>query len=96
MQSATDISRLTARVVGEVQGVGFRFFVRRQAQALGLRGFVRNAADGSVEVVAEGPRSQLEQLLRALCRGPLGADVRDVEVSWGAATGQFTDFRIAH
>jgi acylphosphatase len=96
MQSATDYCRLTARAVGRVQGVGFRLWVRRQALALGLRGWTRNQPDGSVEVVAEGPRFLLEQLLESLRRGPAGAQVHTVEVAWGAADGSLTDFRIMH
>ena len=53
--------RLTAIVHGDVQGVGYRFFAQRQAARLGLRGYVRNLRDGTVEVVAEGPRPLLDQ-----------------------------------
>ena len=79
--------RLQARVHGQVQGVGYRFYVRRQAAALGVRGYVRNLPDGSVEVVAEGERPVLEQLLRALERGPTGAVVERVDVRWEPAEG---------
>lgn len=88
--------RLTAVVRGEVQGVGFRFFVTRQANALRLRGYVRNRADGGVEVVAEGPRVSLERLLRELRRGPSGAVVTDVEENWSEAAGTFGGFGIRH
>ena len=96
VSSATDFFRMSALVTGHVQGVGYRFFARRQAQALGLRGYVRNQPGGAVEVVAEGPRGLLEQLVEALRRGPAGALVRQVEVSWGAADGRFVEFRIEH
>ena len=88
------LSRLAARVHGDVQGVGFRFFVRREASALGVRGYVRNLADGDVEVVAEGDRSRLEQLLAALERGPSAADVERVETRWSAGDGAFSSFQI--
>lgn len=88
------MSRLTARVHGEVQGVGFRFFVRREASSLGLRGYVRNLADGDVEVVAEGDHRRLEQLLAALERGPSAADVERVETSWSAGDGAFSTFQV--
>jgi acylphosphatase len=68
------------RVRGMVQGVGFRFWTQREARRLGLIGFVRNAADGSVEVLAGGPRDQLELLHEALRRGPSGARVDAVEI----------------
>ena len=85
--------RLTARITGRVQGVGFRAFVQRQAQRAGCTGYVRNAADGqSVEVLAEGTRTALEQLLDALQRGPRLAHVADVAASWGEASGAFPDF----
>lgn len=64
---------------GLVQGVGFRWFVWRQAEKLGLKGYVRNMRDGSVEVLAEGPESAVEALGRALERGPSMARVDRVE-----------------
>ena len=90
------IAQLTARVRGHVQGVGYRFFARRAAVSLGLRGYVRNLPDGAVETVAEGSRGDLEALLAALWRGPSEARVADVEASWGAATGTFGGFSIRH
>jgi acylphosphatase len=96
MASSIEAVRLTARVSGRVQGVGYRFFARRQAQALGLRGYVRNLPGDGVEVVSEGARNLLEQLLDALRRGPAGAHVMHVEVAWDAATGDFDEFRIEH
>lgn len=88
--------RLTAIVRGEVQGVGYRYFAQRQARALGLRGYARNRADGTVEVVAEGSRPQLERLLAELWRGPGAARVAEVEATWSAATGTFGGFGIRH
>jgi acylphosphatase len=88
--------RLEATVTGEVQGVGYRFFVLRVAQKLGLLGYVRNRADGGVEVIAEGSRRLLEELLRELQRGPRGGRVDDVRVMWRDAEGAFKDFRIVH
>lgn len=66
-------------VRGQVQGVGFRWFVWRQAERLKLRGFARNLADGSVEVVADGPDQELAQFEQALERGPSAARVAGVE-----------------
>jgi acylphosphatase len=65
-------------VVGKVQGVGFRWFVREQARRWGVRGWVRNRPDGSVEIAASGPEQSLEGLLAAVRRGPEGAAVADV------------------
>ena len=68
-------------VRGRVQGVGFRWFVWKTAERLGLGGLARNLPDGSVEVVAEGPGPALEQLAQALQRGPPLAQVERVERS---------------
>ena len=89
-------TRLEAKVSGEVQGVGYRYFVLRVALKLGLHGYVRNMADGSVEVVAEGPRPILEEFLRELWRGPRGARVDDIRSAWRAAEEAFSGFRILH
>ena len=67
-------------ITGRVQGVGFRWFVREQARALGLSGLVRNQPDGSVLVDAAGTARGLAQLEDALARGPSGAEVLAVEV----------------
>jgi acylphosphatase len=77
-----DPTIVTARrwiVRGIVQGVGFRWFVWREAERLGLRGVARNLLDGSVEVIAEGAEPALEDLARALARGPAMAHVEHVE-----------------
>jgi acylphosphatase len=85
--------RLVAVVRGHVQGVGFRWFVMREVSP-GLRGWVANRADGSVEVVAEGSRIDLEALLEALNEGPGGAWVRGVDVAWEPARGGLPAFTI--
>jgi acylphosphatase len=66
-------------VRGVVQGVGFRWFVLREAHRLDVRGWVSNLPDGSVEVVADGPAASLAQLVHALARGPGAAEVSGVE-----------------
>jgi acylphosphatase len=87
--------RLTARVVGRVQGVGFRWWTRRVADELGLLGWVMNGDDErSVDVVAEGPPDALERLERWLEAGPDGARVERVEARRGPATNEFDDFGI--
>ena len=86
------LSRLHAIVEGRVQGVSFRYFVSEQAHFLGIMGWVRNRTDGSVEVMVEGPRSQLELLLDELSVGPHSASVSEVQVEWLEATGEFSSF----
>jgi acylphosphatase len=82
-----DRARLEASVRGRVQGVGFRYFVRREAVRLGLAGWVANESDGSVRVVADGPRDALETLLAALREGPPAAIVERVVVNWPPVAG---------
>ncbi len=71
--------RVHCVVRGRVQGVGFRWFVRESARAARLAGWVRNLADGSVEVAASGADSDIESLRSALRRGPSGAIVSSVD-----------------
>ena len=87
--------RLTARVSGRVQGVGFRWWVRRHAEGLGLVGWVMNGDDErSVEVVAEGPASSIAELERLLNEGPSGARVESVDARRGPVSGEFDRFGI--
>ena len=89
------MERLHAIVHGDVQGVGFRYFVQRKAQQLGLSGWVRNNDDGSVELVAEGNRRELEDLKRVVEEGPRLARVDRVETRWSEATGNLGRFELA-
>ncbi len=86
--------QLNAIVYGRVQGVGFRFFVLKNAVELGLKGWVRNLSGGMVEVLAEGSAESLQALLTALRRGPEPAYVREVKYHFSAATGSFSEFDI--
>jgi acylphosphatase len=87
--------RLTARVTGRVQGVGFRWWVQRRAAELGLVGWVMNAPDErSVELVAEGTPDAIAELERLLHVGPSGAFVEAVETERGSASGEFDRFGI--
>ena len=89
------VDRLRAVVSGRVQGVNFRQFVYTRARFLRLTGYVGNMDDGrSVEVVAEGPRQDLEQLLEYLHEGPRSARIDSVEVEWREASGSWTDFGV--
>ena len=92
--SETDITRLHAIVHGRVQGVGFRAFVVDRGIALGAKGWARNKWDGTVEVLAEGDRQQLERLLTAIHQGPRMANVIRVDVDWQPATGEFSSFHV--
>jgi acylphosphatase len=89
------VERLHAVIHGEVQGVGFRYFVIREARQLGLRGWVRNNDVGTVELVAEGRRADLEQLRSAAERGPRHARILRADVDWSVALGGLDGFDLA-
>lgn len=84
----------TFRVRGRVQGVGFRWFVEKEAATLGIAGWVRNRADGSVEVLAQGTREQLFALRAKLQEGPRAARVDDVEEFESQPQQDMKTFRI--
>ena len=85
---------LRALVRGRVQGVGFRFFVRREAERLGLGGYARNLPDGGVEVVAVGSAASLERLVQRLGQGPPGARVESVERADLARVPEFDGLQV--
>ena len=86
--------RLEATIRGRVQGVGFRYFVVRQAMDLGLVGWVANEPSGRVVCVAEGPVTALDVLEEALRKGPVGAIVEGVDAVRMPATGRFVRFSV--
>lgn len=75
------------RVTGRVQGVFFRAWTQQQASELGLNGWVRNCADGSVEAQVEGDEAAIKALVGRLWSGPPSADVKHIEVEESAAEG---------
>jgi acylphosphatase len=81
-------------VEGRVQGVGYRDYACRRAAVLGLGGWVMNLRDGRVRLLAEGPRGRIEELVRALEKGPPLCRVARVDVRWMAPTGGFADFGV--
>jgi acylphosphatase len=91
---ALEQRRLEARVYGQVQGVGYRFFARQAARWLNLRGYVRNRTDRSVEVVAEGTKCDLDQFLVQLRQGPSAAVVERVDVKWLPSRRTFLGFEV--
>ncbi len=91
-EKAVEARRFVVR--GRVQGVGFRWFVEREAHVLGIAGWVRNNADGSVEVLAMGSREQLVGLRSRLRAGPRAARVDDVEEADAKPVAGLANFRI--
>jgi acylphosphatase len=83
-------------ISGDVQGVGFRAWVIRQARELGVLGWVKNREDGAVETVAEGTRKDLEEFVQRCRRGPGVAWVEKVDVRWEEATGEYDDFDVVY
>lgn len=86
--------RIDARIHGKVQGVFYRANTREKAQGLGLDGWVKNLPDGTVRLVAEGPRADLEALVDWTHEGSPAARVDEVDVDWDEATGEFSGFHI--
>jgi len=89
-------ARFRAIISGTVQMVGFRAFAESRAGMRGIGGYVRNLPTSEVEVVAEGDRSLLAEFLAELRRGPSGAHVRNVMVSWEQPRGEFGDFTVRY
>src|SRR2546429_5741795 len=96
MTSTEKTAALAHRYIvrGRVQGVGFRWFVEREAHILGIVGWVRNNADGSVEVLAQGTRDQLVGLCARLREGPRAARVDEVQESEARPVANLGSFRI--
>jgi acylphosphatase len=88
--------RLHAVVHGRVQGVNFRYYTQRRARELDVTGCVRNLWDGTVEVVAEGQQTALDELLAFLHVGPRGAFVTQVDSQWSTPSGSFDRFEVRY
>jgi acylphosphatase len=88
------VIRAHVRVLGRVQGVGFRYSTLDEARRRRLGGWVRNLDSGDVEAVFEGPRSLVEGMLRWCADGPSGAFVRDVKVVWDEPPEGLIEFEI--
>ncbi len=81
-------------ISGHVQGVGFRYFVYRKAEQIGLEGYARNLYDGTVEVKAEGGENLIAALKQYLEQGPSRSRVDSCKVIFSDATGEFNGFGI--
>jgi acylphosphatase len=92
------VAPLYLRVTGRVHGVGFRWYIRTEAERLGLSGWVRNQPDGSVELAVDGPEDARQELLAAVRRGPPSATVDRVEAAETSAGDPpvSTPFRLLH
>ena len=90
------MKRLECKIKGVVVGVTFREFAERRARLLKLVGFVENNQAGGVTVVAEGDQEKLQDFLRHLWRGPVGAKVEDIAANWSETKGEFRWFEIRY
>jgi acylphosphatase len=92
------MARVRAKIIaiGRVQGVFYRKTAVTEAKQLGLFGYARNIIDGSVEMVAEGDKLQIDKFIEWAHMGPSHAHVEDVKVHWEEPTGEFTEFRVRH
>lgn len=86
--------RIHAFVSGRVQGVNYRFFTRKIANMLGIKGWVRNLPDGRVEIVAEGKEDAIEKFIDFLREGPIAARVDNVDINEEKFKNEFEDFEI--
>ena len=83
-------------ISGRVQGVFFRAATKREAESLGVKGWVRNNPDGKVEAVFEGEEDVVKMLVDFAKHGPPRAKVSNVEVTWGSYTGEFRNFGVEY
>lgn len=86
--------RANVRIRGLVQGVSFRYYTRRTAQALQVMGWVRNLPDGDVEAVFEGPAAAVQQVVDWCRRGPETARVEEIDIRWEEYRGEFAGFEV--
>lgn len=82
--------------IGLVQGVGFRYFVIKNAESLGLNGYVKNLFSGEVLTVVEGNRAKIEELFKRIRVGPSHASVRNCKIEWGESKNEFKHFEIRY
>jgi len=88
------LKQLHLLIIGKVQGVGFRYTVREQAQALSLFGWVKNLPSGQVEILAQGEAGDLNKLLTWVKTSSDFTQIDDVEVEWQSVEEKFSDFTI--
>jgi len=91
-----EMSRAHLVIKGMVQGVFFRASTQETAVRLGLKGWVRNLPDGSVEAVFEGPAEKVKQAVEWCYKGPPGARVSEIDENWPDYTGEFSDFGVKY
>jgi acylphosphatase len=91
-----DVKRAEIIAKGHVQGVGFRWFIQKNAEGLGLKGYAKNLPTGEVQTVAEGPEYKIDDLFNKIKTGPSRSDVRDINIRWTEPKNDFNRFEIKH
>ena len=93
-----DTQKVRAEIIvnGFVQGVGFRYFVVRNAEQLLLKGFTQNLFSGEVYTVVEGELAMIEELYKRIKIGPKHADIRNASIKWSEPKNEFTRFEIRY
>jgi acylphosphatase len=81
---------------GLVQGVGFRYFIIKNAESLGLNGYSKNLFSGEVLTVVEGSKAKIEELFKRIKIGPSHASVKNCKITWGESKNEFTHFEIRY
>ena len=92
----SNLVRAEILVSGLVQGVGFRYFVVKNSEALGLKGFTQNLSNGKVYNIVEGEKFLIEDLLKQLRIGPSYSEVKSVDVNWTEFKNEFTNFEVRY
>lgn len=93
-QEKLELASLELIIAGNVQGVGYRYFAQREAQRIGVTGYVMNLPDGRVKVVAEGTQEVLSRFLEELRRGPSLAWVEEIQAKWGMYGSRYHSFSL--
>ena len=89
-----DTLTVNMKITGKVQGVGFRYFVLRQAQKLSIKGWVSNNSNGNVEALAQGEKEGLDHFIAKVKQGPAFSRVEDVSLNWVNEAEQYFSFEI--
>jgi acylphosphatase len=89
-------SRAEIIASGLVQGVGFRYYIYRNAEALGVKGYTQNLYSGEVLTVVEGEKFQIEDLFNKIKIGPSHSSVKNCRIIWHDYKNEFTSFEIKH
>ena len=84
--------RIEVKILGQIQGVGFRLFIARKARELGIVGFAQNMPDGSVEIIAEGEKEKLKELIKHLQFGP--GEIEKITEKWSQFEDEFKEFQV--